>query len=64
MLSNFQHRISSCDELSLQTLKYVLKDDPQYKILATGQDDFTKFFSLKTSSVKALEEMIKERESE
>ncbi len=67
ILLNFKKEIERTT--SRQSLDRLLKEDlekrPEYQVLRTGQDLTTRclgFFGLKTSSIKALEEMIKEQQ--
>ena len=44
-------------------IETTLRDSPGFKVLAEGQDKTTRFFGLKTSSVKAFEEMIADKKA-
>lgn len=55
---------SQIDAIQDSTTLEDIRSSEDYKILATGQDRFTRFFGVKTSSIKALEQMIEEKRAE
>lgn len=65
ILGDFRDELLNCkDKEELAIKKAELKNTDQYKILAEGQDRPSRIFGLKTSSVKAFDNMYKEIEKE
>ena len=64
ILDTFRSTIDeAADEEALLMIETTLRDSPGFKVLAEGQDKTTRFFGLKTSSVKAFEEMIADKKA-
>lgn len=62
ILEKFKSQIEQTqDRTDLHNTITRIKSSPDYKILETGQDRFTRVFRLKTSSVKAFESMVDEQ---
>ncbi len=65
ILKSFKKELDNCDSTDdLKETVTRLKETDEYKTLATGQDRTTRILGLKTSSVKAFEQMIAEKEKE
>lgn len=61
ILSEFKELLEACrNKEHLNRMVTTLVGDPRYQTLATGQGIMTRLFGLKTSSVKAFEQMVKE----
>lgn len=64
ILEDLRSQIEGAHSLAeLNNLKDNLMQSPEYNILKKGQGVFTKITGIKTSSVKALEAMFKEKEA-
>ena len=64
ILKDFQAKIeNTSSKEELDELKQQIKGSSEYKVLATGQGIFTRVTGIKTSSVKELESMFDEQES-
>jgi len=63
ILLDFKEKLENTSSKNeLQDVVRDIKSSEEYKVLSKGQGVTTRFFNLKTSSVKAFEDMVKEQE--